>query len=155
MRFFCISIRSKKMLAMLFGLIIFLLMFLQYINVSADKNVTAVTNEDRIQFLITLGYNVEDQTPNTKQSVIPQKFNDVFSLYNELQLKADFDLSLYKGCEVTVYSYPLKTVNNKEQYFANLIVADSKIIGGDISSVNINGEMFPLANRSINNFDAS
>ena len=155
MKFFCISIRSKKMLAMLFALIIFLLLFLQFINVSAGNNSVAQTNEERIQFLLTLGYTAENETPSTKQTVIPGQFNDVYSHYNELQLSAGFDLSFFKGCEVTVYSYPLKTENTAEQYYANLIVADSKIIGGDISSVSFNGEMLPLINRSINNFDAS
>lgn len=155
MKLFCINIRSKKMLAVLFGLIIFLLMFLQLTNVSADSGLTAKTNNDRVQYLITLGYTVKSDTASIKETVIPQEFNDVYSVYNKLQLSAGFDLSLFKGTTVTIYSYPLQTQNVTEQYYANLIVADSKIIGGDISSVNFNGEMLPLINRSTNNFDAS
>ena len=66
--------------------------------------------------------------------------DEAVAKYNELQKEAGFDLSNYKGKNVTVYSCP---VWNSDKLL-NLIVYDGKIIGGDISDVAFDGEMKPL-----------
>lgn len=76
---------------------------------------------------------------------IPEKFYDVYENYNALQQLANYDLSLYKGCEVTIYTY---TINPPSDYtgecVANLMVYNDRIIGGDISATALGGFMLPL-----------
>ena len=76
-----------------------------------------------------------------KEIVIPEEFSDVYMKYNGLQRSAGYDLMPYRGRKATVYTY---RVTDAEDTVINLIVSDGKIIGGDISSVRIDGEMKPL-----------
>ena len=50
-------------------------------------------------------------------------------------------MSRYKGDPACVYTYRL---SDSEETVINLIVSDNIIIGGDISSVRIDGEMKAL-----------
>ena len=68
-------------------------------------------------------------------------FGDVYTEYNKLQKKAGFDLYKNRGKNATVFTYVLLY---KEDTELHLIICDGEIIGGDIASVKLNGEMKPL-----------
>lgn len=109
-------------------------------HVSKSKNVANVvslaSNEDREAYLTSLGWEY-DVNCTEKQVKIPAQFNDTYTRYNEIQIKQGFDLSEYKGKEVTVYTYNIKNFSgfeNRDCVFANLLVCDNKLIGGDICS---------------------
>lgn len=100
-------------------------------------------NESRINFIKSLNIDIIEEPIEEKEILIPLEFNNVYSKYNQLQLSAGYDLSLYKGKTAKLYKY--KTVlQNGEYLFVNLIILDGYIIGGDISSLKINGFMLPL-----------
>ena len=62
-----------------------------------------------------------------------------------MQKSAGYDLSLYKGCQVTIYTYQINPVQNSAgESVVNLMVYNNKIIGGDISSTALGGYMLPL-----------
>lgn len=110
---------------------------------NADKN--AKTNTDRLIFIENLGYTVIDSKPQAKTVNIPDVFYDVYERYNALQQKANYDLSLYKGCKVVIYTYAvLPPQNYSGECVVNLIVYKNKVIGGDVSSVALGGFMLPL-----------
>ncbi len=110
---------------------------------NTDKN--AITNADRLIFIRTLGFTVTDDSPVVKSVNIPEVFYDVYENYNILQKKAGYDLSLYKGCEVTIYTYKINPPDNStDNCVVNLIVYKDRIIGGDVSSVALGGFMLPL-----------
>ncbi len=113
------------------------------LSVSASLKASAIdgsTHRSRMVYIKGLNINVDEEGATLKETVIPQVFNDVYSEYNRLQLKAGFDLSRYKGEMVTIYTYP---VIGKEQNL-NLIVLKGEIIGGDICDIAADGEMISL-----------
>lgn len=113
---------------------------------AGNPAVNAKTNADRVQFIKSLGL-IPDENNVTKKSVlIPFKFSDVYINYNALQNKAGYDLKMYKGEKVTVYTYPVGKIGqgNRDEYYINLMTYKNRIIGGDISSRNFHGEMLPL-----------
>lgn len=98
--------------------------------------VNLASNEDREAYLTSLGWEY-DVNCTEKQIRIPAEFNDTYTRYNEIQIKQGYDLSEYKGREVTVYTYNIKNFSgyeNRDCVFANLLVCDNKLIGGDICS---------------------
>lgn len=107
-----------------------------------QQQILGQTNEQRIEFIHLRGHNVIDNPINVKTITIPQNFSDVYNNYNSLQIKAGFNLELYKGKEAVLYTY--SALGYDTQVNVNLLVCDGVIIGGDISSVELNGFMNPL-----------
>ena len=105
---------------------------------------TVKTNEDRISFINDLGYDVEPESISNKDIIIPSEFSDVFNNYNKLQQKAGFDLKRFKGVRARLFSYKVTAQNSQTEYNVNLIICENTVIGGDISSVALDGQMYPL-----------
>ncbi len=98
------------------------------------------THYQRMLFIKTLGFAVDENGVSVKETLIPKEFGEVYTRYNTLQKRAGFDLSDFKGKAVTVYNYPMLD----EGKILTLIVCDGKIIGGDIAETEIYGEMKAL-----------
>ena len=102
------------------------------------------TESDRQQFLTDMGWKVGEKYESCRQVTIPEKFTAVYKNYNELQKQQGFDLSDYKGKNVTIYTYSVKNyknAKNSEAIKANLIVYKGKLIGGDVCSIELDGFM--------------
>lgn len=98
------------------------------------------TNEDRVNFLHGLGWEVEDEPVESTDVTIPSEFDAVFMEYNNLQKMQGLDLSKYKRKNVTRYTYKIKNYDGYEgTVYANLLVYRNRIIGGDICSADVNG----------------
>lgn len=78
-----------------------------------------------------------------KDIVIPEVFGEVYENYNALQKQQGFDLSAYRGREAVNYSFPVASVKGEiaENTDAHVIVCDGYIIGGDVASRALGGEM--------------
>lgn len=138
------SITKKGLLVMLFGFFCVGFICCQIAAVS-NTNPNAATNADRLIFIKNLGLSVTDDSPVVKTVNVPEVFYDVYNNYNVLQKKAGYDLSLYKGCEVMIYTYKIASPQNSaDNCVVNLMVYKDRIIGGDISSVALGGVMLPL-----------
>jgi len=108
----------------------------------AEKN--GNTHQNRVDFIKSLGYEVEDTQVGVKEIRIPDTFSDVYENYNSLQRRAGYDLKKYSGSKVVMYTYQLKQANVDAPSVCNLLVLEGKIIGGDIASLRLDGEMLPL-----------
>jgi hypothetical protein len=109
------------------------------------------TNEDRIAYLASLGWDCDSECVVEKNIVIPREFNEVYTQYNELQLAQGFDLTDYRGMEVTLYAYRVKNLSdNTETVYAQLIICGSEVIGGDVHSTSADGYMLPLKKTAEN-----
>lgn len=104
---------------------------------------SAETVSERISFLRELGYNVIPTDEEEESIRIPMEFGDVYTSYNELQKESGTDLRNYRGCECTRFTYTLQTENGEKRI--NLIVYRGRVIGGDISTAALNGEMTALS----------
>lgn len=105
--------------------------------------VTVQDAKDHITFLDQFGWEVKEEPVEVSEVVIPGEFNDVYQQYNAIQKEHGLDLSDYRGktCKKWVYevtNFPAAT----ESVRATLLVFDGKVIGGDISSVALNGFMY-------------
>lgn len=98
------------------------------------------TNDDRIRFLGSFGWQVEGEPVEATTVRIPDAFDKVFSAYNELQKKQGLDLAELAGKTVERYTYK---VTNYEGYegtvLVNLLVYRDRVIGGDVSSADASG----------------
>ena len=138
MKFFLIL--SKRSLAVILSVsVISLLITMQVFSQKASL-IDGSTNQLRMIYLKSLKLEADDSNVSHKDIVIPQKFNDVYTEYNNLQKKAGFDLSRFKGKNATVYTYEL--LGTKREI--HLIVCEGAIIGGDIADVMFGGNMYPL-----------
>ena len=136
---------TKKGLLLLFALIVCVGFICCEIAAISNTDTNAKTNADRLAFIKSIGYTVINSEPKTKTVIIPEVFYDVYNNYNVLQKSAKYDLSAYKGSEVTIYTYSINPFRNfSGECVANLIVYNDRVIGGDISSTALGGFMLPL-----------
>ena len=140
MRVFCINVKSRSSLAVFLLVFVLFLVLLEFVNTSSSIGNKIVTNEDRVELISSLGYTVLPEIVEEKQIIIPNKFNDVYMKYNDLQQKSGFDLKKFSGLKAYVYKYKI----DGKDLFVNIILSDGVLIGGDVSSSELNGEMLPL-----------
>lgn len=100
------------------------------------------TADQRIAFLAQFGWEVEADPLEIREVVIPEKFDEVYTRYNTLQQEQGMDLLPYAGktCKQWIYrvlNYP----GTSEGVRAVMLVYEGQVIGGDISSVAIDGFM--------------
>lgn len=93
------------------------------------------------QIVKQMGYDDVSEKPyEVVEFTIPEEFNAVYERYNNLLKQSGYDLEPYKGKTCKRYTYLIPSENAR----ANIIVHDGKIIGGDISSITIDGIMLPI-----------
>ncbi|MBE6573728.1 MAG: DUF4830 domain-containing protein [Ruminococcaceae bacterium] len=97
-------------------------------------------DEDRRSFLAQFGWETKKDTVDEETVTVPDKFSKIYKGYNEIQKTQGLDLEKYKRKEIKRYTY---IVTNYPDYdgtvYANLLVYRNKVIGGDISSADIEG----------------
>ena len=116
---------------------------------SPDINTKNIrSNEDRVAFLATLGWQVDPVIAQMQESVIPKEFSDTYVVYNELQKRQGCDLTDYAGSRVKRYTYRVLNGSGEEEVYADLLVCKDTVIGGDICTKGANGSMEPLVKAS-------
>jgi hypothetical protein len=130
--------------ALTLGIIVGVIMLIFHNKANIDTNLYD-KNFNRVSYINLQGWDVEE-TPFSEQIVtIPERFNDVYKRYNDVQHKQGFNLSDYKGKNVTEYIYKVKNYNNGEDnVYARLLVFSNRIIAGDIFKMEQNGFIKPL-----------
>lgn len=98
------------------------------------------TNEERVAYLESLGWDVDPEPVETLQFLLPDTLEEPYLSYNQLQLAQGFDLSQYTGKQVTRYTY---TVTNDPRCAqgvqANLYVCEEVPVAGDILCTGADG----------------
>lgn len=107
---------------------------------SAHYNVTAT--EGRVAYLAALGWEVDAQSEQAQDVVLPRVFDGVFADYNQLQRAQGFDLSAYAGLDCTVYSYRVTNYTGcDDTVLAQLYIYKNRVVAGDIHSTALDGFM--------------
>ncbi len=105
----------------------------------------AADEKSREEYVANLGWEIDRTTLKVKTVTIPQNFGDVYENYNEIQKKAGFDLTPYKGKKVQIFTYSVLNYPEKnEEVMLHLMVSDGKVIGGDVCSAAADGFMIPI-----------
>ena len=103
------------------------------------------TNEQRVAFLQSFGWQVEETPAETREVMIPAQFNDVYTTYNVMQKAQGFDLKPYAGETCTQYRYKINNYPNEPEVYATLLVYGKLIIGGDLACAEVDGFMHGFA----------
>lgn len=106
---------------------------------------TGETNEERVAFLQSFGWQTEAEAAETREVMIPAQFDDVYQNYNAMQQAQGFDLAPYAGEIVTQYKYKITNYPGETEVFATLLVYGRLIIGGDLACAEANGFMHGFA----------
>ena len=102
------------------------------------QEIVGETNEERVAFLQSFGWEVEAQAAETREVMIPAEFNDVYTAYNAMQQAQGFDLLPYAGQVCTQYKYRITNYPEKTEVFATLLVYGRIVIGGDVACAEVN-----------------
>lgn len=108
-------------------------------------NYSAENEEQRLAFISQFGWDVEKDPVEVAEIIIPTEFDEVFSEYNEIQKAQKLDMSLYAGKRVKRWTYAVKNYpgyeTRKDVIQLSLLVYDGTVVGGDVSSLELNGFM--------------
>ena len=98
------------------------------------------TEEDRIEFLRQFGWEVKPEAVESVEITIPERFDKIFTAYNEMQKRQGLDLSKYKKKNVQRYTYEITNYDGYDGVvYANIIVYRNKVIAGDVCSADVKG----------------
>lgn len=136
---------TRKGLFALLAATVAVILICSEIYAAGNISSNAENNAERITFIKNAGYTLLSNEPETKSVTIPEAFSDVYSNYNDLQRLSGYDLSAFKGCEVAIYTYSIKTPSGYSgECVLNMIVYNGRVIGGDVSSRALGGFMLPI-----------
>ena len=94
----------------------------------------------RIAYLESMGWQVEEEPVETLQFLLPEKLEEPYLTYNELQDSQGFDLSACCGKQVARYTYTVTNYPGRpEGVQANLYVCEGQPVAGDILCAGADG----------------
>ena len=150
---FVVSVRTSKKKVLVVCCVIAIIAILA-VMIGLGRNVEPVsasvsggTNEERVAYLNSLGWEVQQEPVGTKEVMIPNEFDQVFELYNTVQKQQGFDLAPYKGKICQQFCYQVTNYEADATVQATLLVCDGVIIGGDLSSTKEGGFTQPLLEK--------
>ena len=98
------------------------------------------SNADRVAYLESMGWQVEAEPVETLQFLLPEKLEEPYLTYNELQDSQGFDLSACCGMQVARYTYTVTNYPGRaEGVQANLYVCEGQPVAGDILCAGADG----------------
>ena len=118
--------------------------------VKPNLGIPGATNAERIAYIESFGWEASTVPTDMEEIRIPARFDEAYEQYNALQKEQGFDLKRYCAVNALKYTYRIKNYNGTDPAVpinANIIVADGKIIGADISSAEANGFVTVLAKK--------
>ena len=119
--------------------------FLQSKGEEEAQPIPGGTNEERLAYLQSFGWQVQAEPTETREVMIPAQFNDVYTAYNVMQKAQGFDLEPYAGQICTQYLYKIENYPNESEVYATLLVYGEEIIGGDVACAEVDGFMHGFA----------
>lgn len=138
MKMLTLKLRPKTVFGIILaltGIIVILITFVSNHTQSSESvsaAVSASTDTQRRDYLASFGWEAAEEF-ETKELTVPERWNDVYIDYNEIQKNQGFDLTDFKGRKVTLYTYKITNYEGEsEGIVADMLVCDGALIGGDI-----------------------
>ena len=108
------------------------------------------TNNMIVEYIEGPGWRLDHTPREISYLTIPKEFDVVYDTYNAVQKRAGFPFEEFRGEKVARYTY--RILNHKESenstVIAGVFVFENTIIGGEISSSEVNGFMHALTETS-------
>ena len=100
------------------------------------------TNDGRVAFLKSFGWEVAASPKESGQVKIPKEGSAVFDRYNTMQKGQGYDLSSYAGKNVMRYVYQINNYPGATApVYATILVHKDRIIGGDVTDTSPGGKL--------------
>ena len=100
------------------------------------------TNDGRVQFLKSFGWEVASSPVESNQVRIPEETSPVYERYNALQKSQGFDLTPYAGKNVMRFVYKITNYPDAtEPVYATVLIYKNRVIGGDITDTAASGNI--------------
>lgn len=131
-------------LTALIALLILLLPSRESDAASASAQLRIRDSADCITFLEGLGYQVDPDTAETREVVIPRSFDAVYETYNEMQKTCGYDLSAFAGRRVALMTFEITNYPGEEAVLADVLVCRKRVIGGAVYTAAVDGFMTGL-----------
>ncbi len=107
----------------------------------AAQTSAIASNDSRVKFLESFGWQVTPAPKETTQVRIPVESGEMFQRYNALQKGQGYDLSKYAGKKVMRYVYTLTNYPGaQEPVYATVLVYKNKVIGG-VTDTSVKGKI--------------
>ena len=145
MMFMTAKVDLKKILLVL--AVIAAIILLGVWMLSGDEDVTTAapavsTNDGRVEFLKSFGWEVAASPVESSQVKIPKASTEVFDRYNQLQKSQGYDLTQFAGKNVMRFVYQITNFPGAtEPVYATLLVYKNQVIGGDITDTAAKGQI--------------
>jgi len=108
------------------------------------------TNDMIVEYIESLGWQINHTPDEITHLTLPESFDAVYETYSAVQTHSGFSFEDFKGKNVTRYTY--QVFNHKDsgssQVTAGVFVYENTIIGGEISSGEMNGFMHAITETS-------
>ena len=102
-------------------------------------------NQQRVDYLLSLGWEVEPEPLETLQILLPETLEEPYRTYNQLQLSQGFDLEACCGKQVSRFTYAVRNYPGRsEGVQANLYVCGEQPVAGDLCCPGTDGFQEPL-----------
>ena len=135
----------KKIMLVLGAVVALILSAVLLLGGSNDTETAAAavsSNDARVQFLKSFGWDVTTSPVESGQVKIPEESSQVFDRYNALQKSQGYDLTEYAGKKVMRYVYKINNYPGAtEPVYATVLVHKNKIIGGDVTDTAAKGQI--------------
>ena len=159
---FVVSFKTtKKKLLIIGGLILIILAVIVCIGLSkreqpaqtaSGQSLLAGDSVERMRFLEQYGWQASEEPEEICEVIIPEEFNEVYENYNAVQKQQEMDLEPYKGKRVKKWTYEILNYPDKpEGVYADLLIYDGRVIGGDIHSNELDGFLHGFDRNLIGN----
>ena len=103
---------------------------------------SVATNEGRVEFLKSFGWEVAASPAESSQVKIPKKNSEIFERYNNLQKSQGYDLTQFAGKNVMRFVYKITNYPGAtEPVYATILVCKNQVIGGDITDTAAKGKI--------------
>lgn len=107
---------------------------------SEESDLVIASNEDRINYLRSWGWEVESEPLETLQLLFPDSLPQNYADYNALQKTQGFDLESCCGKQVTRYTYAVTNYPERpENVQVNLYICEERPAAGDIIAAGAGG----------------
>ena len=109
---------------------------------AAAPTISMASNDGRVQFLESFGWDVTTSPAQSGQVKIPEDASEVFDRYNLLQKGQGYDLTACAGKNVMRYVYEVNNYPGATQpVYATVLVHKGQVIGGDITDTSPGGKI--------------
>ena len=121
-------------------------LFAQRDSAGSSAAAPLTTNEARVEYLRSFGWEVSPEPLETLQFLLPETLSEPYLSYNQLQKSQGFDLNTCCGKQVARYTYAVTNYpGHPADVQANLYICEELPVAGDIFCAGADGFQSGLA----------